>query len=247
MLQLFKEHLEQIRSEALQAFPHEAVWLITEKDCYQVENTHEDPENFFDVSAEDVRDAQIEGLLAVVHSHTNGQDYPSSADMQSQINTDVPWGIVTCDGVNSGQIFWWGGNSAETLESLEDRTFRHGATDCYSLVRDYYRIKLNIELPEFPREWEWWTTDGDLLRNGFEKAGFSVVKGNPKPNDVWLASLANRDAKLNHCGILTDNDLTLHHPGANIPVSSSRKATIEPIYRYLQNIQVWVRHKDLQS
>lgn len=247
MLQLFPEYIEQIRDQALEAFPNEGVWLITEKGCRFVDNIHDDPQHHFDVDSGDVQDAIFEGLLAIVHSHTNGRHYPSQHDMTTQINTDVPWGILTCDGVGSSRILWWGGKTPEQIEDLNERTFCHGATDCYALVRDYFLLKLGIALPEFPRSWEWWKTDDDLLRQGFEKAGFSVVRDMPRPGDVWLASIGSRDSKLNHCGVLIEDDLTLHQPGSSSPVSTSRRAVTEPIYRYMQTIQVWVRHEDMNK
>lgn len=245
MLQLFPEFVEQIRAQALDCYPEEGAWLITKAGCYRVDNIAQEPTEFFDISESDVRQAHSEGLLAVVHSHTNGKHYPSAMDMQYQINTDVPWGILTCDGVASSRIRWWGGKTADQIEPLLDRTFCHATADCYALVRDIYNLNYGIQLMEFPREWDWWNTDSDLLRKSFKVAGFSTVKDDPRPGDVWLASFHSREGKLNHCGVLIDNDLAHHQPGAGTPVNDSKKATIEPIYRYLQYIGMWIRHKDM--
>lgn len=244
MLALYTEYLEQIRAEALECYPEEGAWLITKKGCRQVDNIADDPEAYFDISAEDVCKAQAEGLLAVVHSHTNGLHYPSEMDMQFQVNTRVPWGLLTCDGENSSLIRWWGGRTPDQVDDLLNRTFCHGTADCYALVRDFYLVNYNIELMDFPRKWDWWK-DQNLLAEGFGKAGFSVVKDEPRPGDVWLASFHSREQTLNHCGVLLENGLTHHHPGAGVPVNATKKAVIEPIYRYLQNIHLWVRHKDL--
>jgi proteasome lid subunit RPN8/RPN11 len=242
MLQLFTEHLEQIRAEAIDAFPEEAAWVITEKGCWKTVNTADEPEKFFDISASEMRKARGQGLLAIVHSHTNGNHFPSEMDMTYQVNTAVPWGILTSDGVGASAIRWWGGTDPATIEDLNDRTFCHGTSDCYALVRDYYILKLGITLPEFPRAWRWWDTQ-DLLREGFAKAGFSVVS-EPREHDVWLAAFG-RSGRLNHCGVYIGNELTQHHPGADDPVNATKKAVVTPIYRYLQHVQLWVRHKDL--
>jgi len=243
MLQLYTEHLEQIRAEALEVFPQEGAWLITKKGCRQVSNIAEDPENFFDISATDIKAATKEGLLAVVHSHTNGNAYPGVMDMQYQINTDVPWGIVVCDGVNSSGITWWGGKGPEQTDDLLDRTFCHGVTDCYSLLRDYYGQVFGITLPMMPRQWKWWDENPNFILEGLEETGFSRIKDDPRPGDVWLASIGVRNGALTHCGILLENELTHHHPGTGEPVSQ-RKAVIEPIYRYISLIGMWVRHKE---
>lgn len=244
MLSLFPEHAETIRQEAVAAFPNEAVWLITKKGCKLVKNVADDPTQFFEVAPKDLQKAKAAGLLAVVHSHVNGQHYPSEADLASQFKSRVPWGLLTTDGVGSSEIRWWGSTNPEQVEDLEGRTFCHGASDCYALVKDYYLVKLGIKLPEFPRGWRWWDTQ-NLLEEGFPVAGFSEVKDAPREHDVWLASFNDREGKLNHCGVLLDNDLTHHHPGAGTPVSSSKLAVITPIYPYLPYVGKWVRHKDL--
>ena len=248
MLQLFPEHVEQIREQAVEAYPEEGAWLITKKGCIRVDNIAEDPENFFDIGQSDIVKAQRQGLLAVVHSHCNGKAYPSQMDMQYQVNTDVPWGIVTCDGVASSRITWWG---AEQREDLLNRTFCHGVTDCFSLMRDLYAEKYSIDVPMMPREWQWWEKDKTFMEDGLEKTGFVRIRDlpspqdKPRPGDVWLASIGVRDSTLTHCGVLLENNLTHHHPGTGKAVDPSKKAVIEPISRYMQVISLWVRHKEL--
>lgn len=244
MIQLFPEYIEQIRAEAIGSYPEEAAWLITKKGCKKVRNIAEDRENFFDISAKDTALAMKQGLLAVVHSHTNGLHYPSEQDMHGQVHTQVPWGIVVTDGEDASRIRWWGGNTPDQVEDLLDRTFSHGATDCYALVRDYYKVKLGITLPEFPREWKWWESDRNTLAEGFPSAGFKEIDiSEIREGDVWLAYLHND--KLCHCGIYLGNDLAQHHPGSGQPVNEGHKAVITPIFRYLPYIGKWLRHKDM--
>lgn len=245
MLQLFPEYAEQIRDQAIELFPEEAVWLITKAGCYLVDNIAEDRENFFDVSTKDIRTARKEGLLAVVHSHCNGKEYPSSEDMQAQINNAVPFGLVTTDGVGASKVCWWGSKDPKQVEHLTNRTFRHGVTDCFALVKDFFLVTYGIDTGDLARNWEWWETDPNFMIEGAAKLGFSKVKGEPKPGDVWLSSHGSRDGTLVHCGVLLENGLTHHHPGTGQPYSSSRKAVVTPIYPYLRSITTWMRHKDL--
>lgn len=244
MLQLFPEYLEQIRQEAIEAYPREAAWAITKAGIRRLRNQAGDPENFVVIGARETAAAVKAGFLGFVHSHTNGKHYPSKADMEGQVASGVPWGIVLTDGVGASMIRWWGGTTAEQVESLTDRTFCHGATDCYSAVRDYYLVTYGILLPEYPRGWEWWLEPGqDLIREGFAAAGFSPITDSPRPGDLWFANL--RCERMNHCGVLLENGLTYHQPGAGTPVVSSKKACIQPIYRYLPHVALWVRHRDL--
>lgn len=238
---MFPEHEEQIRAEAIAEYPREAVWFITSKGCHHVDNIHEDPEHYFEVSERDTRAAMSEGLLAVVHSHPNGIAAPSASDMRQQIGTAVPWAIVITDGVAAQEIVWWGKGVPKA--PLLGRTFRHGITDCYALIKDYYDVELGIELPEFPRDWEWWDTDENLFEDGFIEAGFVRIDASEiRPGDVWLAQVGNAGVA-NHGGVLIENDLMLHQIGSREAVDYSRPSAREPIYRYLRHITHWLRYE----
>lgn len=236
---MFTEFEAQIRDEAIAAYPQEAVWLITEAGCRQVENIHEDPENYFSLSQADTRKALAQGLLAVVHSHPSNVAAPSASDMQGQINTAVPWGIVGTDGVTAGRIVWWG--TASVRAPLVGRRFRHGIADCYSLVRDYYAEEKGVDLPEFPRDWGWWNKGENLLMDGFPVAGFVPIDvSEARPGDVWLAQIGSPVPC--HCGVLLEDELTLHQVCSTNPVDDSRLSVREPLFRYQRYITHWLRY-----
>lgn len=238
---MFRQYFEQIQAGAIAAFPNEAVWFITDSGCQEVENIHPHPDKYFEVSDADHRRAMAEGLLAVVHSHPDNIAAPSSLDMEGQINTAVPWGIIATDGVAANDITWWGKGAPK--QPLIGRTFRHGVTDCYSLIKDYYEIEKGITLPEFPRDWEWWKTDANLFEIGFEKAGFvKIDMSEAKPGDVWLARIGGEMDVANHGGILLDDELMIHQVGSKNPVDYTRPSAREPIYRYMPHITHWLRY-----
>lgn len=240
---MFEQYLKQIQREAISAYPNEAVWLITPAGCRQVENVHEHPDEAFAVRESDSRRAQAEGLLAVVHSHPKTAPVPSSLDMQGQVNTGVPWGVLSVDSTSATGITWWG---HPEVAPLIGRPFCHGVTDCYALVRDYYLVELGIRLPEYPRDWRWWEHGANLLEEGFAAAGFLVIDvSEARPGDVWVAQIGGRVP--NHVGILLENDLALHQIGSGDPIDSSRPSAREPIYRYLRFVVKWLRHKDLDQ
>lgn len=236
---MFSEYEKQIREQAQAAYPNEAVWLITAEGCRQVDNQHEDPANHFKVSRADMIRAMTEGLLAVVHSHPDRPDVPSSADMSGQINTAVPWGILTSTADGVGRIRWWGGDRAPLL----GRPFVHGISDCYALIRDYHFLEMDIDLMEFPRDWEWWNNGEDLFMDGFDKAGFVRVAPNEvQPGDMWLARI--RSPVINHGGIFLGGGLMIHQIGnPGNPVDHSRLSAREPISRYLPHIAIWGRYQ----
>ena len=230
----------KIKQEAIAAYPNEAVWLVTKKGILAVKNIAKEPSKTFRVAKADMTKAVRLGLDAIIHSHPDFPHCPSASDMQSQINSGVPWGIISTDGQSATDIVWWG-DQIEPPPLLE-RTFRHGITDCYSLIRDYYRLEVGIFLPEFPRGWQWWLQGGDLYSEGFEKAGFRVIDvSEAQEGDVWLAQL--RSDVFNHGGIYVGSGLMLHHPSSNKPVDSTQIARREPIERWLPHINLWLRHE----
>lgn len=242
---MFEEFQDQIQEEALRSYPDEAVWVVTESGCRQVPNTHPDPRNHFRIASDDLRDAYLEGLLAVVHSHPDQPDRPSEADMRGQLETAVPWGIISTDGTNCLPIVWWG--EGVPIPPLRGRGFRHGITDCYALIRDYYRLEKGILLPEFPRSWDWWHHGQDLYSEGFPKAGFRRFDPDvesPREGDMWFSQI--RSEVPNHGGIYLGDETILHHSTARRAVDPTRLSRREPIHRWLPHITHWLRHEDLE-
>lgn len=236
---MFEEFEAQIMQQAAEAYPFEGVWLITSAGCRQAVNTHENPQHYFSISEADSRRAMAEGLLAVVHSHPGGVAAPSAADMQGQINTAVPWGVLSTDGVASSRIAWWGRGVPK--QPLIGRKFRHGISDCYTLIKDCFEIDRGVELPEFPRDWRWWENSQNLFIEGFASAGFIRVDAeDARPGDVWLAQI--HTAVVCHGGILLENDLILHQLGSRRPVDDSRLSVREPLFRYYKHITHWLRY-----
>ena len=227
-----------VKPQAIAEYPNEAVWFLTSSGLRKVANVSKTPEKTFEVSAVDTLSASKEGLLAVLHSHTDWYECPSLDDMVSQSSSGVPWGIVATDGKSCTDVQWFG---EQVEHNLMDRHFVHGVTDCYGLIKDWYLKEMSIKLREFPREWEWWILGGDLYSSGFSKAGFiQIDESEVKEGDVWLCQI--RSDVPNHGGILLKDSLCLHHPSAHKPVDKSRLPRVEPINRYRKFITHWLRY-----
>lgn len=226
---------DKIQAAALAAYPKEAVWIVTGDEVHQVDNVHEDPFNFFRVSLEDTVKYQRKGITAVLHSHCNQAAVPSKDDMVTQILLGIPFGVVSVDGQSVSQITWWG---EKEIPALEGRPFIHGVSDCYSVVRDYYRLQ-GKALQEVPRDWLWWESE-DLISRLFLDVGFVPVDAKDAvEGDAWIAQVRGKTP--HHCGILLDNDTILHHPGSTQPMDFAKISIIEPIYRYLPYITKFLR------
>ena len=209
-----------IKDDAVARYPDEACGFVTPHGYVPLANIAADPARSFEVLA----GAWLEhAVVAVVHSHPDGPDAPSAADMRGQIDSAVPWGLVVTDGVGARDPWFWGGGVADGVP-LKRRRFRHGPTgtdgcgDCYALVRDWYRVERGVALPEFPRDDDWWDEAGDLYREGFAAAGFAHV-GEPR---AMARDLAVGDVLLfqiradipNHAGVYVGGGLMIHHPAA---------------------------------
>ena len=178
--------------------------------------------------------------LAFVHSHQGGPFYPSETDMQQQIATGIPWGIAAFDD-NYSEVFWLGNDVPRA--PLVGRGFRHGVTDCYSLIRDFYKEIHGIELPEYPRDWEWWQQKKSLYLDGFKAAGFREIPVDEiLPGDVFLATI--KADSPNHAGVFLGNGLILHHSAGRFGCDPSRLSTVEPANRLFHFLTKVLRHEN---
>lgn len=183
-----------------------------------------------------------DGVRAVIHSHAvlgnlgpeREDRAPSRADMAAQISAAVPFGIVACDSRATTSILWFGDHVLE--EPLLGRTFVQGVRDCYELARAYFWQRRRIKLKGVPRDADWWEDPGqDLIMDGFRSAGFSHVgTDDARPGDGLL--LAPFSGKVNHCAVLTEAGLMMHHRGGKLsneePWSDAWRRVTRAVVRY---------------
>lgn len=248
--------IRDIRGHALIDYPNESAGLVIEIDGTDIylprNNVAADPAAAFRIAPQAwVAASRKGGIRAVVHSHPDGPDCPSGEDMRRQMDSAVPWGIVTTNGQRCLEPFWFG--DTVQVPDLVGRGFRHGVTDCFSLIRDWYWIERNIRLPAFPRDWEWWAdlkddnnraVEGhlDLYTDGFKPAGFEKINMTEAAHgDVFLAQTPGSPV-VNHGGIYLGNGLALHHLAGKQAVDLSRLSVREPIHRWRQYLTHWLRY-----
>lgn len=207
----------EIAEHAIAEYPKESCGIIVNNEYLPHKNLASDPKMDFKIDSSVWPRHKIQ---AVVHSHIlteprvvgDPPDCPSGLDMARQIGTAVPWGITLTDGQNGWQPFWFGDQC--DIPPFEGRVFRHNVTDCYALVRDWFRKEKNVKLPPYPRDPGWWKLGADgpnLLMRGVKEMKAEEVKlEDIQPGDVMLFQTDGIKVP-NHCGIYVGDGKILHH------------------------------------
>lgn len=170
--------------------------------CRNISELHDQ----FEIHPEDYAGAEDRGeVVRIVHSHPYARPFPSEADKVSCEQTGIPWSIVS---VPDGE--WFDFDPTGYKAPLVGREWAHGVLDCYSIIVDYYREELGIQIPDFDREFEWWMKGQNLYLDNFEKAGFkSVPIESIRKHDVILMQVMS--PVVNHGAIYLGDDKMLHH------------------------------------
>ena len=253
---LFQGLYGVIEAHALEAFPGEAFGAIygdRERPEYRpVAEVADNSRAGFRVDPDVPRRLEeTHGpLLAVVHIRSSTavekKDIdpllliPSAAEMRAQQALAVPFGVVTCDRSRCIDRFWFG-DQCPALPLL-DRPFRHGVTDCYSLIRDYYRRERNILLPEFPRDWNWWAKGLNLYMAGFEQAGFRYIDP-ADADDAHAVMFRIRSRMPNHAAVLLGDGTMLHHPASRRPYDNLRVSCVSEVEPWKRFVTLWARYE----
>ena len=131
--------------------PKEAVGLVLnirgKQRYYPCRNLAITDHQCFILDPEDYVKADNKGeIIAVFHSHPINPPTPSQADKVSCEDSGLPWYIV-----NPQTKQWAYLEPTGYKAPLLGRQWVWGITDCWSLVRDWYKEEKNIELRDWKR------------------------------------------------------------------------------------------------
>ena len=209
--------LGAIRAHAEEDPLVECCGLVTAAGYERVANRAADPAMAFCMGEEEAARIAAGEVLAVVHSHTAaGCDHPSAEDQRQCAAMGIPWGLVLlrADGT-AAEPFFWGDGIPD--QPLLPRDFRWGPTgtdgkgDCFSLVRDWYRLERGIVLPEFPRDEAWEDEAPMAYMEGWRAQGFTTVdSADLRPGDAVLMSVGSPRRLPNHAAIYLGGEIILH-------------------------------------
>ena len=158
-----------------------------------------DPEDY--IKADNTGD-----IVAVVHSHPVTPPIASQSDKVACEQSNLKWYIV-----NPKTETWGYLEPSGYKAPLLGREWAWGVSDCWSLVRDWYKEELNIEL----RDWNRPTTLEDFNKDPmFERCawrtGFRELRTDEKLENGDLLFMSILTNNLNHVAIFLDGDV-LHH------------------------------------
>lgn len=158
------------------------------------------PDETFEISPDDWLLAEQAGeIVAVVHSHPDGELFLSGADRQMQVHSGLPWLLAT-----QGRLKLF-----RCCAHLRGRVFEYGKSDCGTLVRDAFMLA-GIDLPDHARTEidadaaaGYWI--GHLQACGFRRLADTAEI---RPGDVVLTALGGQ---ANHAAFYLGNGEILHH------------------------------------
>ena len=206
--------------------PRESVGVLIvikgKEQYYPCNNLSTYSQQCFILDPEDYVKADALGeITAIVHSHPVTPPSPSQADKVSCEQSGLKWHIV-----NPKTEMWGYCEPTGYKPPLIGRQWVWGVTDCWSLVRDYYKEQHNIQLFDYQRP----ITPQDFLDNPLfeqyaERTGFVELNKDEKlqKGDVLLMSILH--PTLNHVAIFLGDEI-LHH-------LADRLSTREPYNEWL--------------
>ena len=206
--------------------PRESVGVLIvikgKEQYYPCNNLSTYSQQCFILDPEDYVKADALGeITAIVHSHPVTPPSPSQADKVSCEQSGLKWHIV-----NPKTEQWGYCEPTGYKPPLIGRQWVWGVTDCWSLVRDYYKEQHNIQLldyqrPKTPQDF----LDNPLFEQYAERTGFRQLNKDEKlqKGDVLLMSILH--PTLNHVAIFLGDEI-LHH-------LADRLSTREPYNEWL--------------
>ena len=183
---------------------------MNDNQCFMI-----DPEDY-------VRADNLGQIISVVHSHPLTNPNPSQADLIECEKSGLEWHIV-----NPKTEEWSYCKPKGYKAPLLGRQYVFGVTDCWSLVRDWYKEEKNIEL----RDWQRPATHEDFNEDPmFERCawrtGFRKLRNDEQLEVGDLIFMSIMGKGLNHVAVFLGNEV-LHH-------LADRLSCREPYSEWLQ-------------
>lgn len=211
-----------IKSHALEKAPEECCGLIFDDgvkiDSFKCKNDAQNPLVNFSINPIDYLKCSYKGnIVATYHSHKNNEMF-SYLDKENSINHRLNYVMYNIKS-NSFHHYDYKENKIFYL----NKPYKVGENDCFTLVRNYLKKNLSIDLPsELVESYDFGAFKNrqicrDLIKQktsfpSQQKEFFKVdinSQGNLCKNDIIVLG---SNGKPMHLGIYLGNGLMLHHP-----------------------------------
>lgn len=209
---LNSEVQNKIRQHCLSKSNQESCGLILNDDTVVLcNNIAVDPVSSFIIDPNDVSKYDWKDIKAFYHSHLHNNIF-TVGDIAFSEKTNKTYVIYDIS-TDSFNYYHPNGNKIPYI----NRPFFLGKLDCCTLVQDYYKFQLNIQISDiehsekYSNNWEnlSYNEHKDVLKNWLIQNKFSIVT-DLKLHDVILVSLPKIKFPI-HAGIYLDNNTILHH------------------------------------
>lgn len=204
-----KHIVSAILAHAEEVYPAECCGLVVQngrkQQYFRCRNTAPEQTEQFSMHPEDYAAAEDAGeIVAIVHSHPDATTQPSQLDIAQCDMSQLPWIIASWPEGDIRTVI-----PTDVVKPLLGRPFVHGHWDCYAIVRDWYRLEREIDLPNFERLDGWWNHGENLYMKHYAEAGFIPATGDLQVGDVIIMQV--RADEPNHAGVYIGDGIMLHH------------------------------------
>ena len=209
----------KIKEHALLESPNEVCGLISfnstkfEPEVYKCKNKHLNKQIRFTIDPSDYLKVSLTGkILGYYHSHYKGGKF-SEFDKLNAFQHKLLAYLYAVDEDNFYEY------KPENINyPYFGRQFEYVKSDCFTLIRDYYKNELNIEITNFNRNIDWKRNNPSLIYENIGKENFILIHEGKNPpldllqkNDIILLKDL-KDKFPSHLGIYLEDQLFLHQP-----------------------------------
>ena len=233
MLILSNKLKEEIKQKSLEKIPEEFCGLLVDKNnktiLYPCKNISHHPEKFCLLNPVDyIHAADIGKIVGYVHSHEN--QFTSVIDNFNAFSHSL-FSVVYSWKFDKFYII------DPALKSYLNLEFKIGQSDCFTLVRNYYKDKLNIQINDYYRDENWYKKNPRIVLENYVEEGFTICTLNEvRENDIILFGI---NENVCHMGIYLDAGYILHQ-------QNGKRSIIEELSdKWKDRIVLIVRHKSL--